>query len=271
MVVVLPGDVVPTAAPTASALKLGPGVLPTLGAETRGSVTATSCGALGHIPTKQKRHDAPGTSVVHGWYVESAARRYVPQAGDRVIGQVTNRGMESYTVTLWSAQAAALPVLAFEGATRRNRPNLDIGALVYARVVRAEPWTEPELSCVDATSGKSDGLEELKAAAGDVAMVWPVSLGLARSLLRPQHALLRHVAAHFSFEAVVGANGLVWVRTATPAQAVALGHVLRAADDHGRAHAYAGDDAPETLPRRSAAHGGLDAAEVARLVREAGV
>ncbi len=37
------------------------------------------------------------------------------------------------------------------GATRRNRPNLQPGDLVYCRVLTASRDLEPTLSCVDAT------------------------------------------------------------------------------------------------------------------------
>lgn len=37
--------------------------------------------------------------------------------------------------------------MAFEGATKRNKPNIAVGALVYARVVVANKHMEPELSC----------------------------------------------------------------------------------------------------------------------------
>ena len=48
-------------------------------------------------------------------------------------------------------------MLAFEGATKRNRPNLAIGALVYARVMLAVRDMEPELECVNPSTGKADG------------------------------------------------------------------------------------------------------------------
>lgn len=273
MVVVLPGDVIPQAS---DAVKLGPGVLytPTQARASPDelSLTAIQGGALGHVETKQrskapkgeKRAAGTAPTTVHGWWVDSPARRYVPAADDLVIGQVTNRGMESYTVTLFSAHSASLPVLAFEGATRRNRPNLEAGALVYARVVSAEPWAEPELSCVDAVSGKAEGLGELKRDAEQgVTMVWPVSLRLAHALYNPKHTLLAHVASHFPFEAAIGLNGLVWVRTATPAQAVALGAVLRAADA-AEAPAERMDEDTDAPAGRARLRGELRADEVAR-------
>lgn len=157
--------------------------------------------------------------------------QYVPAPNDQVIGQVTKGGVESYSVSLFSAHNGTLPALAFEGATRRNRPNLAVGDLVYARVAAVESWMEPELSCIDATTGRAEGLGELKAdAEHGYAMLWPVSLALARSMHRPKHQLLPRIAAHFPFEAAVGLNGLVWTRTGTAQQGVALGQLLAAAD-----------------------------------------
>lgn len=276
MVVVLPGDVVPDAAPTPDELKVGPGVLPTPNAEMEApaSLTAIRSGALGHVRNKQ-RSSEHHMHVVHGWWVESARRRYVPATGDRVIGQITNRGVESYTVTLFSAHTASLPVLAFEGATRRNRPDLKIGALVYARVVGAEPWTEPELSCVDPVTSRAEGMGELKAGDDSVAMVWSITPSLAQSMLRPQHSLLKHVATHFPFEAATGANGLVWVRTTEAAEAISLGRVLHAADAAAAEHGLAGDATsaetaePESLLRRIGMRGELTTDAIAAcLLRE---
>ena len=48
---------------------------------------------------------------------------------------------------------AVLNSLAFEGATRRNRPKLDEGDLVYARVTLAHKDVDTELSCTE-VSGK---------------------------------------------------------------------------------------------------------------------
>ena len=61
-----------------------------------------------------------------------------------------------------SAQTAALNALSFEGATKRSKPNLKVGTLVYARVSLANRDMEPELECVDAATQRADGFGELK-------------------------------------------------------------------------------------------------------------
>ena len=87
---------------------------------------------------------------------------------DLVIGTITNKSAEVYRVDIGWHIPAALNTLAFEGATRKNRPYLEIGSLVYARVSLADPFVEPELSCTKAiyenTADQSDNeaLGEIK-------------------------------------------------------------------------------------------------------------
>ncbi|PKI83581.1 exosome non-catalytic core subunit rrp40 [Malassezia vespertilionis] len=280
MVIVLPGDVIPDAAQSVKDIKQGPSVLLSPGTtpdQTENvSLVAIRPGALGHVVNthKDRKRKSNETASTQGWWVECDAHRYVSSTDDLVIGQVTARGAESYTVSLFSAHAATLPVLAFEGATRRNRPNLEIGALVYARIVHAEPWTEPELSCVDAVTNKAEAMGELKYDPETCAtMVWPVSLALAHALNRRQHTLLSKVAKHFAFEAAVGANGLVWTKTSFPQHTIALGLILRAADK-ARHHISSMDVDRETSPDQEARTlhtrlgllGDLSADEIARLI-----
>lgn len=96
------------------------------------------------------------------------------------MGQVIARSGENWRVDIGAAHAANLDGLAFEGATKRNRPNLkvfkpfsltfsqpsshslQVGSLLYARVSLAHRDMEPELECFDAQTRKSEGFGELK-------------------------------------------------------------------------------------------------------------
>ncbi|SOV05231.1 related to RRP40 - protein involved in ribosomal RNA processing, component of the exosome complex [Ustilago sp. UG-2017a] len=239
MTVVLPGDIISIA--STSAIKLGPGLLPTSSTSSSNtpSLTAIRAGALGHIPSSSssttKKKDPESA-----FWVETNTSRYVPAPGDPVIAQITNRGSESFTLTLFSSHSATLPALSFEGATKRHKPNLRIGSLVYARILTADRFTEPELTCVNPVTGKSDGFGDLKTTdergeKNGVAMLFRVTLGLAKTLLagkggRGGEGLLKLVAAVFPFEAAVGANGVVWVRANETRHVLALGKVLDAAE-----------------------------------------
>ena len=53
-------------------------------------------------------------------------RKYVPQPPEPVLGIIIARHAEGYRVDIGSSQAASLDALAFEGATKRSKPNLKV-------------------------------------------------------------------------------------------------------------------------------------------------
>ncbi|KAG9285401.1 hypothetical protein G9A89_010876 [Geosiphon pyriformis] len=188
--VVLPGDAL---AVFQDKLKLGPGLI-----QDEDQIIAIKCGMLKHQPTGNK------------YWVESNQRRYVPATGDPVIGVITYKGAEIFRVDLGSAHSAILPPLAFENATKRYRPNLNVGTLVYARVALANKDMEPELECVNPSTGRADGFGELKHG-----FMFKCSLGLSRRLLDTESTILKHLGQHFQFEAAIGLNGRVWINAET--------------------------------------------------------
>jgi exosome complex component RRP40 len=67
-----------------------------------------------------------------------------------IIGIIRDTHAENYKVDIGGAHYANLSTLGFEGATKKNRPNLHVGDLIYARVVLANKDMEPELQCISA-------------------------------------------------------------------------------------------------------------------------
>lgn len=64
-----------------------------------------------------------------------------------VLGTIVEKHSENYRLDIGTAIPARLPALAFEGATKRNKPNLQVGELVYARVALSDKHMEAELTC----------------------------------------------------------------------------------------------------------------------------
>ena len=130
---------------------------------------------------------------------------------------------------------AVLPLLSFEGATKRNRPAVYEGDAVSARVVVANPDMDPVLSCVDA-SGRAAGFGHLKGG-----LLFECSSAWARALLaRPPPGVLAALEAERgAFELCVGLNGRVWASAASAAAAAGVARCLRAAEEQLRP----GDDA----------------------------
>ena len=65
-----------------------------------------------------------------------------------------------FQVDIGTSEPATLSYLAFEGATKKNKPSVNTGDVVYAKIVTASKDMEPELVCVDAY-GKKAGLGQL--------------------------------------------------------------------------------------------------------------
>ncbi|GAA6060730.1 hypothetical protein JCM10212_003774 [Sporobolomyces blumeae] len=209
MQVLLPGDQVPTS--SSAILHLGPGLTSsasqssssasTASAPSRPHVHATRAGLLGSIEQGDKQR---------AW-IESTHKRYTPQPPEPVLGIVVGRHAEGFRVDIGSAQPASLDALAFEGATKRNKPNLKIGTLVYGYLLPTPPFAEPELSCVDATTQKAAGFGPLE----DGFLIRNVELSRCRALLSPKNPLLPKLGSKFPFEVAVGMNGRIWVKAST--------------------------------------------------------
>lgn len=129
---------------------------------------------------------------------------------------------------------AQLPQLAFEGATKKSRPQLNSGSLIYARILSASKHLDPEIVCYNPSTGKSEGMGELKGG-----MVFDVSLGMARRLLLAKQkdeggiAALEEIAEKVAFEIAVGRNGKVWVKSGGIKETLLVGKALQETDTQG--------------------------------------
>lgn len=164
----------------------------------------------------------------------SASAQYIPSQGDYVIGQVHHGAADFYYVQLTPHTSnAILPVLAFEMATKKTRPQLSAGQLVWARVSLANKHMDPELECVNSATGKADGMGPLNGG-----MLFTVSLGFSRRLLMRKVTSDGGVVAleelgkmGLVFEVVVGCNGKVWVNSEATRSILIVGRALKETDE----------------------------------------
>ncbi|KDQ62469.1 hypothetical protein JAAARDRAFT_44822 [Jaapia argillacea MUCL 33604] len=151
-------------------------------------IISTGAGSLDHSTNGAK------------WWVDSNSRRYVPAAQESVIGVIVGRtGAESWRVDIGAAPTANLDTLAFEGARKRNRPNLK--------------------------SRKAAGLGELKGG-----FMTKCSMKMCRLLLDPTHFLLPILGSKFPFDAAIGVNGRVWVDAKDPRHVIGFLRCVEAVD-----------------------------------------
>lgn len=145
-------------------------------------------------------------------HVTAPNGRYIPRTGDLVIAQVQRSSVDFFHLSISPhTPQAILPQLAFEGASKKTRPQLKPNDLVYAKVLSAQKNMEVELSCVNPSTGKSEpeGLGPLNGG-----MVFDISTGLAVRLLNSQNVImLEELGGKVAggFEIAVGRNGKFWV------------------------------------------------------------
>ncbi len=145
-------------------------------------------------------------------HVIAPTARYMPRVGDLVIASVQRSSMDFFHLSICPhTPQAILPQLAFEGASKKTRPQLKPNDLVYAKVLSASKNMEVELTCVSSSTGKAEP-EGLGPITGG--MIFDISTGLAAQLLSSQSiAVLEELGEKLAggFEIAVGKNGKVWV------------------------------------------------------------
>ncbi|KAI4279827.1 MAG: hypothetical protein L6R38_004944 [Xanthoria sp. 2 TBL-2021] len=214
---VLSEDVLPVPHKSSIPLKLGPGLRHT----PPSTITTTLAGPL-CIDRKK-----------NAIWVENNSGRYIPQTNDVIIATVHHSSTDWYHCSITPHTTfAQLPQLAFEGATKKTRPQLSSGGLIYARVVAASKHLDPEIACYNPSTGKSEGLGELKGG-----MVFDISLGMARRLLLNKQreegklVILEDIAEQVAFEIAVGRNGKVWIKANGVKETLLVGKALQTTDE----------------------------------------
>ncbi|GIY17533.1 exosome complex component RRP40 [Caerostris darwini] len=155
------------------------------------------------------------------YYIDNHQNRYVPCRGENVIGIVLKKGTDEALVDIGSSEPAIVDLLSFEGATKRNKPALKTGDVLYAKVLTASKDAEPELVCVN-SYGKSVGYGVVP----PDGYVLNVSLDYCRRLLLPNSPILKRLGITVPYEIAIGVNGRIWVKSTTIEKTLVLVQAL---------------------------------------------
>ena len=158
------------------------------------------------------------------FYVDSYQKRYIPAKGDFVIGIVASKTGDLYWLDINASELACLSYLAFEGATKKYRPDINIGDAIYCRVVLANPDLEPELICMD-SQGKKGNLGPL---AGG--FLFNCSINLVRKILNEKCQLISLLSKECAFELAAGLNGRVWINAKTIKETISVRDIILEAE-----------------------------------------
>lgn len=159
-------------------------------------------------------------------WVNNSQKMYLPRFEDVVVGTIIEKHGESYKIDIGTTHPAVLPSTAFEGATRRNKPNIQVGALMYARVVLANKHIDTELTCTSPHCKKDWVTNE--ALYGELKGGYCIEapLDLCQTLLRDDCCVLQALGQYIPYELAVGVNGRVWVNSAAPLHTILVSNAI---------------------------------------------
>ena len=149
-------------------------------------------------------------------WIDNLQKRYASSIGDNILGVIKGQKFGEYwRVDIGESREALLSYLAFDGATKRTRPNFNVGDLVYARVLRSDIELGVEISCK-----AHEGLAPKSWTTGESVYgqlrggyLFKCSSLLCRTLLKDDCIVLKELSGLVPFEVAVGDNGKVWVKS----------------------------------------------------------
>lgn len=220
--VVLPGDTVVSLEGHEGTVRVGVGLATTAPAAPTSAIVATKAGIVQHTTLRNTQGGGDRYQLL------SHQKKYTPAQGDSVLGVVIENHGLAYGVDIGGPHRASLDGIAFEGASRRNRPHLEVGSLVHAHVTRADRHVEPEISCVS-TGGNTKGWMTGDSMYGPLTdgYMFETSLDLANSLLLDNSIVLLELERiKLPFELATANNGRVWIKSQDPAQTIFVSNVI---------------------------------------------
>ncbi|KAL8272492.1 hypothetical protein Esti_003615 [Eimeria stiedai] len=164
-------------------------------------------------------------------YVCSSSNcRYTPRVGDLVVGVVTSKGSEYYAVNIRSSSPARLAAVAgFEGATRRNRPQLAVGSVLLLRLSHLSPLLGAEVTCCSSNCSKPWTSNEKVLGELRDGIIIELPIPFALSLLCRDSLILQFLGSRVPFELAVGFNGRLWIRASTNVLSMRVANCITAA------------------------------------------
>jgi exosome complex component RRP40 len=166
----------------------------------------------------------------------SSFLQYLPSLDDVLVGTIIEKHPESYRLDINSSSPALLSAYAFEGATKRNKPDLKVGDVVYARVAAANRDMDPELTCISPHFKKEWVTGENLFGPLTGGYVISVSLKLARSLLDEECLILNLIGKHVPFELAIGMNGHVWINSGSHLHTILIANAIT--NSEGKSEEY---------------------------------
>jgi len=147
-----------------------------------------------------------------------------PLINDNIIGIIEDRGAgDYYKVNINCGKIGLLNKISFQGATKRNRPDLKKGDIIYCRVIQAHLDLDPELTCI-ASNGITRDWSSGETIYGELSggCTLQVNNYIVKYLLAPKCKLLKYLAQYINFEIVIGMNNIIWYKCKNPIDSIII-------------------------------------------------
>ncbi|KAK5641242.1 hypothetical protein RI129_009789 [Pyrocoelia pectoralis] len=164
------------------------------------------------------------------YWIDGQQKRYYPKRGDLVVGIIKKTG-NICKVDIGSSELSSLSMLSFEGATKKQKPDLQVGDIVYAKLLSAHREMESELVCIDSyyKAGKLGPLS-------NDGFIMNISLNFVNRILDINCPLLKTLGQKYVFEIAIGMNGKVWINAKKTKDILNLMNALLAAEQESNSN-----------------------------------
>jgi exosome complex component RRP40 len=173
-----------------------------------GNLTSKRCGLLMVDSMTQKLTENDNEELYR-----SVGRYYSPKVDDFVIGTITYKSNEYYKIDIGTYTHAILNSKDFEGATKKIKPNLNIGDTVYARVDKLNKFDAPALSCISETENKNWASGESFFGILKGGMVFNFPRVNTWDIISEENYALARLRDFVNFEICVGYNGKLYINS----------------------------------------------------------
>jgi len=159
------------------------------------------------------------------YFMDVRLRTYSTYKKDDVVGIIKQKKGDQYVVDIGTRDRVTLSKMAFEGATKKYRPDLKIGDCVFGKFLDLPPDYPLEITCVN-SQGKAVGQGNLSE--GFIAKV-PVHMVNTLRSSATKGTFMAKVGAIVPLELVVGSNGYVWIKSKKVLTTILLSQLFQAA------------------------------------------
>jgi exosome complex RNA-binding protein Rrp4 len=159
-------------------------------------------------PEKNKNIDSEDPLIPSIYY----GNYYSPKVGDMVIGIITQKTYEYFKLNISTNKDATLNSIDFEGATRKTRPNLNVGDIVFALVEKENKYSNVTLTCKSEKNKKGWMTGESEFGELKDGKVFEMGRFLCLKFLDDKDLRKRLKECVKSLKIKIGMNGRIWIK-----------------------------------------------------------